>query len=71
MTPKKVGPLYLLYPLLITSGSELTLFTFPLLIATGHYYELLYSELLCSELFYSVLFYSELLYSELLYSELL
>ena len=25
------------YPLLITSGSELTLFTFPLLIATRHY----------------------------------
>ena len=37
MAPKKVGPLYLLGPLLITSGSELTLFTFPLLIACPHY----------------------------------
>ena len=37
MAPKKVGPLYLLAPLLITSGSELTLFTFPLLIASPHY----------------------------------
>ena len=32
--PKTVGPLYLLPPLLITSGSEPTLFTTPLLIAT-------------------------------------
>ncbi len=29
--------LFTIYPLLITSGSELTLFTFPLPIATGHY----------------------------------
>ena len=36
LAPQKVGPLYLLYPLLITSGSELTLFTFPLLIACPH-----------------------------------
>ena len=36
-SPKKVGPLYLLPPLLITSGSEPTLFTTPLLIATPHY----------------------------------
>ena len=35
-SPKKVGPLYLLPPLLITSGSEPTLFTTPLLIATPH-----------------------------------
>ena len=35
--PKKVGPLYLLAPLLITSGSQLTSFTFPLLITTRHY----------------------------------
>ena len=35
--PKKVGPLYSLPPLLITWGSELTLFTTPLLIATPHY----------------------------------
>ena len=35
--PKKVGPLYSLPPLLITWGSELTLFTTPLLIASGHY----------------------------------
>ena len=37
ISPKKVGPLYLLAPLLITSGSELTLFTFPLLITFPHY----------------------------------
>ena len=35
--PKKVGPLYSLPPLLITWGSELTFFTTPLLIASGHY----------------------------------
>ena len=35
--PKKVGPLYSLPPLLITWGSLLTLFTTPLLIASGHY----------------------------------
>ena len=37
ISPKTVGPLYLLPPLLITSGSELTLFTAPLLITTPHY----------------------------------
>ncbi len=37
ISPKKVGPLYLLYPLLIASGGELTLFTFPFLIASPHY----------------------------------
>ena len=36
ISPQKVGPLYLLYPLFITSGSELTLFTFPSLIACPH-----------------------------------
>ena len=36
--PKKVGPLYSLPPLVITWGSELTLFTTPLLIASGHWY---------------------------------
>ena len=35
--PQKVGPRYLLPPLLITSGSELTLFTNPLLITTPRY----------------------------------
>ncbi len=35
--PKKVGPLYSLPPLLITWGSELTLFTTPLLITSRHY----------------------------------
>ena len=35
--PKKARPLYSLPPLLITWGSELTLFTTPLLIASGHY----------------------------------
>ena len=34
LAPKKVGPLYLLAPLLITSGSELTFFCFPF---TNHY----------------------------------
>ena len=38
ISPKKVGPLYLLSPLLITSGSELTLYTFPLLITFPHYF---------------------------------
>ena len=36
--PKKVGPLYSLPPLLITWGSELTLFTTPLLILSRHYW---------------------------------
>ena len=35
-SPQTVGPLYLLPPLLITSGSEPILFTTPLLIATPH-----------------------------------
>ena len=37
ISPKTVGPLYLLPPLLIIWGSELTLFTIPLLITSLHY----------------------------------
>ena len=38
-SPKKLDHFYLLPPLLITSGSEPTLFSTPLLIATPHYWE--------------------------------
>ena len=39
-SPQKVGPVHLLPPVLITSGSEPTLFTAPLLIASPHYIDI-------------------------------